>query len=98
MVTAKLHGDSPSYSKNRVVIFYAITAVLTLFCNILSDPLDPDNDQDIDLLQNVPSLIRKIPIRKFTIGEVVHLKFLDGFTAELAGIGASAMSKAQQDM
>ncbi|GFG16091.1 C6 zinc finger domain protein [Aspergillus udagawae] len=78
-----------------VVLFYAITAVLTLFCNIISNPRDPDTNCDMELLQNVPSLIRSIPIRKLTLGEVIHLKYLDGFAAELAGICVRAISKSQ---
>ncbi|RAH52312.1 hypothetical protein BO85DRAFT_336483, partial [Aspergillus piperis CBS 112811] len=70
----------------RVVLFYAITAVLTLFCNIISNPRDCDTNHNMDLLQNVPSLIRSIPIRKLTAGEVVHLQYLDVFTAELSSI------------
>jgi hypothetical protein len=82
-------------SCTRVVLFYAITAVLTLFCNIISNPGDLDTTQNMDLLQNVPGLIRNIPIRKLTVGEVVHLQYLDGFTAELTGICVSAISKLQ---
>jgi hypothetical protein len=82
-------------SCTRVVLFYAITAVLTLFCNIISNPGDLDTTQNMDLLQHVPGLIRNIPIRKLTVGEVVHLQYLDGFTAELTGICVSAISKLQ---
>ncbi|KAL4912442.1 C6 zinc finger domain protein [Aspergillus aurantiobrunneus] len=79
-----------------VVLFYAITAVLTLFCNIISNPRGPDTQHDMTLLQNVPSLIRSIPIRKLTLGEIIHLQYLDGFTAELAEISVCAISKSQQ--
>jgi hypothetical protein len=70
---------------------------LTLFCNVISNPRDPDTNHDMELLQNVPSLIRSIPIRKLTLGEVIHLKYLDGFTEELAGICVRAISKSQYD-
>ncbi|KAL2816936.1 C6 zinc finger domain protein [Aspergillus granulosus] len=76
-----------------VVLFYAITAVLTLFCHIISNPRDPDTGYNMELLQNVPSLIQSIPIRKLTAGEVIHLQYLDDFTAELTGICARAISK-----
>ncbi|GLA54139.1 hypothetical protein AnigIFM63604_011669 [Aspergillus niger] len=80
-----------------VILFYAITAVLTLFCNIISNPRDPDTNHNMDLLQNVPSLIRSIPIRKLTAGEVLHLQYLDVFTAELSSICVRAISKSQQN-
>ncbi|KAL3493062.1 hypothetical protein BJX62DRAFT_249997 [Aspergillus germanicus] len=80
-----------------VVIFYAITGVLTLFHNILKDPLHPGASSHVRKLQDFPSLIRSIPIRTLTLGEVIHMRFLDGFTAELARLGQCAILKAQQD-
>ena len=81
----------------RIILFYAITAVLTLFCNTISYPRDPDAILNVELLQNVPSLIRRIPIRKLTLGELIHLQYLDGFTTELAGICVRAISKTKQN-
>ncbi|KAF9884864.1 hypothetical protein FE257_001207 [Aspergillus nanangensis] len=52
-----------------VVLFYAITAILTIFSNILRSPLDPETYVHLDILCDVPDLIRKIPIRKLTLGE-----------------------------
>ncbi|CEN60033.1 hypothetical protein ASPCAL02474 [Aspergillus calidoustus] len=80
-----------------VVIFYAITGVLTLFHNILKDPLRSDASTHVRILQDFPSLIRSIPISTLTLGEVIHMRFLDGFTAELARLGQCAILKAQQD-
>ncbi|KAF4212686.1 hypothetical protein CNMCM8980_000779 [Aspergillus fumigatiaffinis] len=82
----------------RIILFYAITAVLTLFCNIISNPHDAEANHNVDLLQMVPGLIRRIPIRKLTLGEVIHLQYLDGFTAELAAICVRAVSKSQQGL
>ncbi|KAL2837220.1 C6 zinc finger domain protein [Aspergillus pseudodeflectus] len=79
----------------RIVLFYAITAVLTLFCNIISDLHDPDTADNINLLQNVPRLIRSIPVRNRTLGEVIHLQYLDGLTTELGSICVRAISRSQ---
>ncbi|KAH1764679.1 hypothetical protein KXX56_003469 [Aspergillus fumigatus] len=79
-----------------IILFYAITAVLTLFCNIISNPRDAEASHNVNLLQMTPSLIRRIPVRKLTLGEVIHLQYLDGFTAELAAICVRAVSKSQQ--
>jgi hypothetical protein len=87
----------PATNRTRVVIFYAITGVLTLFHNILKDPLRPDASTHVRILQDFPSLIRSIPISTLTLGEVIHMRFLDGFTAELARLGQCAILKAQQD-
>jgi hypothetical protein len=81
--------------KNRIVLFYAITAVLTLFCNIISDLHDPDTVDNINLLHNVPRLIRSIPVRNRTLGEVIHLQYLDGLTTELGSICVRAISRSQ---
>ena len=79
----------------RIILFYATTAVLTLFCHIVSNPRDRETRHNVDLLQNVPDLIHRIPVRKLTLGEVIHLQYLDGFTTELAGICVRAIFKAQ---
>ncbi|KAL4880039.1 hypothetical protein BJY04DRAFT_219571 [Aspergillus karnatakaensis] len=77
-----------------VIIFYAITAILTLFHNILKNPLDPEVSRRVDILREFPKLIRRIPIRNLTLGEIIHLRFLDGFMAELARLGGCAIMKA----
>lgn len=51
----------------------------------------------MDILREVPDLICRIPIRKLTFGEVIHLRFLDGFTTELVRLCECAVAKAQQD-
>ncbi|OGM47795.1 hypothetical protein ABOM_003306 [Aspergillus bombycis] len=80
-----------------VLLFYAITAILTLFRDILHNPLGPNAHSHVHILREVPDLIRRIPIRKLTVGEAIHLRFLDGFTTELARLGACAISQAQQE-
>ncbi|OJJ37887.1 hypothetical protein ASPWEDRAFT_50899 [Aspergillus wentii DTO 134E9] len=79
-----------------VVLFYALTAILTLFCNILKVPLQLDSLHDVNLLFNAPALIRRIPIRHLTPAKIIHLKFLDGFTTELTRLEMCAISKAQE--
>lgn len=49
------------------------------------------------MLRDVPDLIRRIPIRQLTLGEVIHLRFLNGFTTELARLGECAISRAQRE-
>ncbi|KAK1147561.1 hypothetical protein N8T08_000903 [Aspergillus melleus] len=81
-----------------VVIFYVITAILTLFRNILKNPLDPAMADLVNVLQDVPSLIGRIPIRTLTLGPMIHLRFLDSFTGELARLGNSAILKAEREV
>lgn len=76
-----------------MTLFYPITAVLTLFCNILSNPRDPDAINDMKLLEDVPVLIRRIPVRKLTLGDWLQLQYMDGVMTELAAICAQVISK-----
>ncbi|KAI9926201.1 hypothetical protein MW887_004664 [Aspergillus wentii] len=78
-----------------VVLFYILTANLSLFCKILRDPLQPESSHDVNILQDIPALLNKIPIRYLTPAEIMHLKFLNGFTAEFARLAMCATSKAQ---
>ncbi|KAJ5904701.1 uncharacterized protein N7473_001617 [Penicillium subrubescens] len=81
-----------------VALFYVITAVLTLFCNILSNPHDPDATNDMKLLESVPLLIRCIPVRKLTLGDWLQLQYLDGVMTELAEICARVISKSRKKL
>ncbi|KAL4769852.1 hypothetical protein BDW60DRAFT_218625 [Aspergillus nidulans var. acristatus] len=80
-----------------VIIFYAISAILTLFRNILKTPRDPAMLDLVNVLQDVPNLIRKIPIRTLTPGPMIHLRFLENFAAELARLGNCAILKAERE-
>ncbi|KAJ6012367.1 hypothetical protein N7522_002722 [Penicillium canescens] len=79
-----------------VALFYAITAVLTLFCNILINPHDPEAINDMKLLEQVPVLIRRIPVRKLTLGDWLQLQYMDDVMTELANICAQVVSKSRK--
>lgn len=78
----------------RIIIYYPITAILALFSNILSNPLDETAPGDLEILRSAPALFKGIPIRKLTLAELTHLKFLDAFSMELARLGGLAIQKA----
>ncbi|RAK78075.1 fungal specific transcription factor domain-containing protein [Aspergillus fijiensis CBS 313.89] len=82
----------------RVVMFYAITSILTLFRNILRNPRDPAMADLADVLQGVPNLIGKIPIRTLTVGPMIHLRFLNNFATEPARLARCAMAKAEREV
>lgn len=71
---------------------------MILFHNVLRSPLDSHIHQNMNILREVPSLIRNIPIRIFTLGEVIHLRFLDGFTTELVRLCECAIEKARREI
>lgn len=78
----------------RIIIYYPITAILALFSNIISNPLDENTLEDLEILQDAPSLFRSIPIRKLRLAELTHLRFLDAFTMELARLSRLAIETA----
>lgn len=79
-------------------MFYAITSILTLFRNILRNPRDPAMADLADVLQGVPNLIGKIPIRTLTVGPMIHLRFLNNFATEPARLARCAMAKAEREV
>ncbi|KAE8152345.1 hypothetical protein BDV25DRAFT_128024 [Aspergillus avenaceus] len=60
-------------TSSGVVIFYAITAILTLFRNILKNPLDSATTDFLEVLENAPNLTHENPTRTLTVGLMVHL-------------------------
>ncbi|KAK9242427.1 hypothetical protein V1506DRAFT_495526 [Lipomyces tetrasporus] len=80
-----------------ILVFYPITAVLTIFCNILLNPLDPRADEDLDLLNKVPDLIKGMPIRQLSLNEVMHINHLEDFVTELSRLGKCAIVKASEE-
>lgn len=74
-----------------------MSAVLTLFCNILSNPLDPQTGDDLELLRTAPELIKGIRLRRLATNEIQHTKMIEDFVAELLRLGSSAIQKARED-
>jgi hypothetical protein len=75
-----------------------LAANLALFCNVLKDPLQYESSHDVAILHEVPAMIKKIPIRNLTPAEMIHLRFLNGFTTELARLASCAVSKAHREL
>ncbi|KAK5655073.1 hypothetical protein OQA88_5972 [Cercophora sp. LCS_1] len=79
------------------IVFYPMSAVVTIFCNILWDPLNPRAQDDVELLRATPDLIRHIRKRRLTENEMLHLKVAENFLAELARLGQHAIVKAREE-
>ncbi|CAM1502204.1 Fc.00g041880.m01.CDS01 [Cosmosporella sp. VM-42] len=76
-----------------IIVFYPTAAVMTLFFNILMNPLDPQAKEDLELLSSAADLIRSMPIRRLTSHEIGHIKMVDDFVAELIRLGNCAILK-----
>ncbi|KAK1994113.1 fungal-specific transcription factor domain-containing protein [Colletotrichum falcatum] len=79
-----------------LVVFYPMSAILEIFCNLLLHPLQPQSEEDLELLRSVPLLIERMRTRSLTQKEVAHVKIIDDFVAELTRLGNCAMVKARQ--
>lgn len=79
-----------------MVLYYPMSALLTLFYSILHRPLDPKSPQDLELLSSVPSMIRKIPVTRLTKNETNQIQLIDELVDSLATLGRSAINKARE--
>lgn len=80
-----------------MVVFYPMTAILTIFCNLLLQPLHPQSEEDIELLNSVPDLIEGLRNRSLTQHETTHIKIVGAFVAELNRLGNCAIAKARRE-
>jgi len=77
-----------------MIVFYPMTAASSLFLSILIDPCNPRARDDLELLDSVPELIKGIRLRRLSQSEMLHLKMVDDFLAELIRLGRSAIEYA----
>jgi hypothetical protein len=74
-----------------------MSAILAIFCNILLHPLSPQAKDDLELLRTAPQSIKEIHIQKPTVNEILHMKSIEDFVAELVRLGSHAIMKAHHD-
>ncbi|KAJ5112752.1 hypothetical protein N7532_000797 [Penicillium argentinense] len=79
------------------LIFYPISALLTIFCSILQNPLDPRSRDDMDLLRMATVMMDRIFSRKLPENEVVHFKLVADFVVELKRLAECAIDKAWRE-
>ncbi|KAK3988921.1 putative transcription factor [Cladorrhinum sp. PSN332] len=79
-----------------MMLFYPMSAMVTIFCSILLDPLGENALEDLKLLDAAPDLIRAIKIRQLTRNETVHLRLVGEFVTELSRLCHCAIAQAQR--
>lgn len=89
------HRLTPCTDHNRMITFYPMSAILTIFCNILLFPLDPRAEEDLTLLGSVPDLIKGIRLQRLKDNEAAHMTMVADFVAELTRLGNCAIRKAR---
>lgn len=79
------------------LIFYPMSAQMTLFFNILRDPLYPEARRDVELLGSVGALIRIVSARqRLARHDAARVESLDRFIKELCRLGECAIARAQE--
>lgn len=79
------------------LVFYAPTAAMALFVNILVHPLHASSNEDLNALVAALSNIQNMPLRGLTEGETERLQELHNFIMELVRLGNCAVWKAKKD-
>ncbi|PHH87933.1 hypothetical protein CDD83_8223 [Cordyceps sp. RAO-2017] len=81
-----------------VFSFYPMSALVSLFFNILRYPSQEQATQDVELLGSASEVIRRMPHnRSLTARETAYLKRIDDFTAELYRLGLCAIAQARDE-
>lgn len=81
----------------RVFIFYPVSALLSIFFNILRNPRHEYAAHDMELLTLATKVIRSMPILRVTTHEVEYLRKMDAFVEELGRLSQAAIAKAQNE-
>ncbi|RAL13271.1 putative C6 transcription factor [Aspergillus homomorphus CBS 101889] len=77
------------------LIFYPMSALLAIFCNILQNPTDPQATKDLGLLKTAMSMMERIFLRQpSSVNEIVHIKMVADFVTELYRLASCAIEKA----
>ncbi|KAJ5711302.1 hypothetical protein N7488_005458 [Penicillium malachiteum] len=77
---------------------YVIHAIVILFCNILTKPLDPDNIQDLRLICATPKLLKEVHERSIERNNSTNIDFAEDFGVELRRIAQAAIEKTLRDI
>ncbi|PYI05393.1 Zn(II)2Cys6 transcription factor [Aspergillus sclerotiicarbonarius CBS 121057] len=77
------------------LIFYPMSALLAIFCNILQNPSDPQATKDLGLLKIAMSMMERVFLRQpSSVNEIMHIKMVADFVAELYRLASCAIEKA----
>ncbi|KAL4895156.1 putative C6 transcription factor [Aspergillus ambiguus] len=77
------------------VIFYPMSALMAIFCNILQNPSDPQATKDLGLLKTATGMVERVFLRQsFSVVEIVHIKLVANFVTELYRLAGCAVEKA----
>ncbi|RSM18145.1 hypothetical protein CDV31_003067 [Fusarium ambrosium] len=87
-----------SIRPSLIVQFYPTVAIISLFLNILMNPLDPQAQQDLELLASAADIFRLMPARQYTPQRLDQVQILENFVVELARLGRCAVYKKEAEL
>ncbi|KAK4180684.1 putative transcription factor [Triangularia setosa] len=77
-----------------MMLFYPMSAVLTIFCSVLLNPLGPQAAADVALLDSAPEMIKNMRIKQISKNEIMQLKLVEAFITELSRLSRCAVVEA----
>ncbi|KAJ5923844.1 hypothetical protein N7466_008031 [Penicillium verhagenii] len=80
-----------------ILVFYPISALLSIFCSILANPLDPRSRDDLDRLKIATLMMERMFYRKLSPNEVIHFKLVADFVSEMKRLAKCAIDKAWRE-
>ncbi|KAM6506949.1 hypothetical protein FALCPG4_018761 [Fusarium falciforme] len=81
-----------------IVQFYPTVAIITLFLNILMNPLDSQAQEDLELLASAADVFRLMPARQYTPQRLDQVQMMESFVVELARLGRCAVYKREAEL
>lgn len=84
-------------NRSRVVIFYPMSASISLFCNVLLDPLNPRAADDLALISRAPASIFQLSTKQPSRKEMAQYDSLIRFIAELSRLASQAIQNAHAE-
>ncbi|KAM0318642.1 hypothetical protein ACHAPQ_010618 [Fusarium lateritium] len=73
-----------------VIIFYPMTAIVTIFSVALLNTRASPVLRDLERLEDFMQVIRQIPIRRLTLAEITHLDFIEVIVMEMGRLVIAA--------
>ncbi|UPK91776.1 hypothetical protein LCI18_002711 [Fusarium solani-melongenae] len=81
-----------------IIQFYPTVAIITLFLNILMNPLDGQAQKDLELLASAAGIFRLLPARNYTPQRLDQVQILESFVVELTRLGRCAVYKKEAEL
>lgn len=75
-----------------------MSALLTLFFNILRNPENEYSNHDLELLITSSKIVHDMPKNKITSFTIAYLRQADALVAELVRLAQAAIAKSRQEL